>query len=136
MEIQEVKEQEITSNNVQTISSDEETNETNVKEKKREEVKYKARSFKWENTNMMLSKVGYTGLKTGITEAAGPCCSVTYQKDGNTFVFVLLNSNSMESRWEEVPILLNYAISKPQSQMMINGSKENLNPFPNKFNKC
>jgi hypothetical protein len=51
-------------------------------------------------------------------------------------VIVLLNSNSMESRWEEVPILLNYAISKPQNQMMINGSKENLNPFPNKFNKC
>jgi len=64
---------------------------------------------------MMLSKGGYTGLKTGITEAAGPCCSVTYQKDGNTFVFVLLNSNTMESRWEEVPILLNYAISKPQN---------------------
>ena len=64
---------------------------------------------------MMLTKVGYTGLKTGITEAAGPCCSVTYQKDGHTFVFVLLNSNTMESRWEEVPILLNYAISKPQN---------------------
>lgn len=85
----------------------------------------------------MLSKgPGYTGLKTGITEAAGPCCSVTYQKDGFNYVFVLLNSNSMESRWEEIPVLLNWVINKPNTnQIMVNGSKENINPFPNKFNK-
>jgi hypothetical protein len=36
------------------------------------------RVLKWENTNLMLSHPGYTGLKTGITEAAGPCLSASY----------------------------------------------------------
>ena len=31
----------------------------------------------------MLTYSGFTGLKTGITEAAGPCLSASYQKDGN-----------------------------------------------------
>ena len=30
----------------------------------------------------MLKEPGYQGLKTGITEAAGPCVSVAYNKDG------------------------------------------------------
>jgi D-alanyl-D-alanine carboxypeptidase (penicillin-binding protein 5/6) len=64
---------------------------------------------------LLLQKPGYTGLKTGITDAAGPCCSVSYQKEGYGFIFVLLNSNTMESRWEEVPILLNWVINKPQN---------------------
>jgi len=36
----------------------------------------------WENTNFLLQYAGYNGLKTGITEAAGPCLSASYQKDG------------------------------------------------------
>lgn len=55
--------------------------------------------MKWENTNHMLGQQGYIGCKTGITDAAGPCLSAAYQKDGFFFVMILLNSKSMEARW-------------------------------------
>ena len=79
--------------------------ETEVAQK----IKYEKRSYSWENTNFMLREPGYCGLKTGITEAAGPCCSVAYQKDGHSLIIILLSCESMERRWEEVPILVDWA---------------------------
>lgn len=35
-------------------------------------------------------------MKTGITDAAGPCLSVGYNKDGYQFIIVLLSCISME----------------------------------------
>lgn len=67
------------------------------------------RHFKWHNTNYLLGKKGYNGLKTGITEAAGPCLSASYSHKGHEFVVVLLNSKTMEARWEEVPQLIKWA---------------------------
>ena len=57
----------------------------------------------------MLNVPGYNGLKTGITDAAGPCLSASYQKGDFHIVVVLFNSKSMEARWEEVPLLVNWA---------------------------
>ena len=71
---------------------------------------------------MLLGKPGYNGCKTGITEAAGPCCSVTYAKDGQCFAIVLLNSISMKERWIEVPNLVEWVVSRPQ--LMIMGTNE------------
>ena len=65
---------------------------------------------------MMLKQAGYNGLKTGITEAAGPCLSASYCKDGNHFIVILLNSKSMEARWQEVPQLVQWAVSRPQNK--------------------
>ena len=73
---------------------------------------------------MLLGRSGYTGCKTGITEAAGPCCSVTYQKDGNCYAIILLNSISMKERWIEVPNLVDWVVNRPS--LMINGSNETL----------
>jgi D-alanyl-D-alanine carboxypeptidase len=70
------------------------------------------RHFLWENTNYMLRHPGYNGLKTGITEAAGPCLSASYQSiKGQWFIIILLNSRSMLARWEEVPVLVEWAQS-------------------------
>ena len=66
----------------------------------------------WENTNFMLGVPGYSGCKTGITDAAGPCLSCTFSKDGYNFVIVLLNAKSMEARWQEVPKLVEFAKHK------------------------
>ena len=55
------------------------------------------RSLFLENTNKLLKK-GFTGVKTGITDPAGPCLAVAY-KD---VVCVILKCRSMERRWEEV----------------------------------
>ena len=54
------------------------------------------RSLFLENTNKLLKK-GFTGVKTGITDPAGPCLAVAY-KD---VICVILKCRSMERRWEE-----------------------------------
>jgi D-alanyl-D-alanine carboxypeptidase len=64
------------------------------------------RQYKWENTNLMLRHSNYNGLKTGITEAAGPCLSASYKNSKDSrqwYIIILLNSKSMVARWEEVP---------------------------------
>lgn len=77
--------------------------------KKKEPGTFHNRYFKWYNTNNMLNYPGYNGLKTGITDAAGPCLSASYQKGDIHLVIVLMNSKSMEARWEEIPQLVNWA---------------------------
>ncbi len=44
----------------------------------------------FENTNKLLED-GFDGIKTGITDTAGPCLAASY-KD---FIIVVLNSKSM-----------------------------------------
>lgn len=41
---------------------------------------------------MMLRQPNYNGLKTGITEAAGPCLSASYDKNDDRFILVLFSS--------------------------------------------
>lgn len=53
----------------------------------------------WENTNKLLGN-GFCGVKTGVTDGAGPCLCVTIRKQ-NPIVIVLLNSRSMDDRWVE-----------------------------------
>jgi D-alanyl-D-alanine carboxypeptidase len=57
----------------------------------------------------MLNVPGYNGLKTGVTEAAGPCLATSYQKGDVHLVIVLLNCKTMEARWDEIPLLLEWA---------------------------
>lgn len=58
----------------------------------------------WENTNKLLWRGGYTGLKTGITQSAGPCLAASYKWELNKefYIIVVLNSRSMDHRWNEV----------------------------------
>ena len=39
--------------------------------------------YEWENTNFMLEKNGYDGVKTGVTDTAGPCLSTSYKSIRN-----------------------------------------------------
>lgn len=36
------------------------------------------REYTWKNTNKMLDQKGFLGIKTGITDTAGPCLSSYY----------------------------------------------------------
>ena len=63
----------------------------------------------------MLKSPYYYGLKTGVTEAAGPCLSAFYERDNKSFVVVLLGSKSMEARWQEVPLLVSWAVKQRSS---------------------
>lgn len=70
--------------------------------------------YKWKNTNEMLwdpSKC-YYGVKTGVTQTAGPCLSVNYKSlcGSYDFIIVLLNSKTKEARFSEIHKLVEWAI--------------------------
>jgi D-alanyl-D-alanine carboxypeptidase len=71
----------------------------------------KGHYYTWTNTNKLLEH-GYSGLKTGITPTAGPCLAASIQKDDYRLIIVVLNSKSMEHRWQEVQKLVSWAIQK------------------------
>jgi D-alanyl-D-alanine carboxypeptidase len=66
------------------------------------------RKVEWINTNVLLDK-GYCGVKTGITPAAGPCLCFCMERRKKKLMVVLLNSNTMETRWKEALKLWKYA---------------------------
>jgi D-alanyl-D-alanine carboxypeptidase len=69
--------------------------------------------YKWVNTNALLQRESNcTGIKTGVTPAAGPCLASSMKKDGYHFCIILLQSFTMESRWYEVPKLVHWASRK------------------------
>jgi len=57
------------------------------------------RYVKWENTNRLLSIDGYTGLKTGTTDAAGACLISSSQRNGRELIVVVLNSTNSDARY-------------------------------------
>ena len=62
----------------------------------------------------MLWKPHYNGLKTGITQTAGPCLIASYANDVTEeyYIIVLLNSKSMDHRWNEVHKLKAWASAR------------------------
>ena len=75
--------------------------------------KYPGHLYKWSNTNHLLKRESNcTGIKTGITWAAGPCLAASMRKDGYHFCVVLLACANPESRWYEVPKLVNWGVKK------------------------
>ncbi|KAL4462767.1 hypothetical protein ABPG72_015022 [Tetrahymena utriculariae] len=74
----------------------------------------KKRSVIFQNTNKLLSH-GYSGLKTGITNAAGPCLSAWYKDNQVNLIIILLNSSSMEQRWLDTQNLVSWVINQQQS---------------------
>lgn len=78
-----------------------------------------AHVYKWENTNKLLwdtsgryGQSAFFGVKTGTTPSAGPCLSVTYRDQGFDLIVVVLNCESHDARFVEVPILTRWAILK------------------------
>ena len=70
--------------------------------------------YTWVNTNRLLGIDGFNGVKTGITEAAGPCLSCCFEKDGNFIIAVILQCKSMDARWEEAQMLIDWAVQRKQ----------------------
>ena len=69
------------------------------------------KQFQWSNTNKLLSK-GFNGLKTGVTPAAGPCLSASFEKGNLHLIVVVLQCKTMDNRWIEVPKLTLWAINR------------------------
>ena len=72
----------------------------------------KEKEFDWVNTNRILGKGGCNGIKTGVTDTAGPCLVTNIQTKSFCFIIVLLNSKTMDARWDEVGKLKDWAIER------------------------
>jgi len=93
------------------------------------EFKSEKRLYQWQNTNKLLGHdcddgeapvkhfKGTMGCKTGVTPSAGPCFSgyfsrATILHDGtkiiDNVIVVVLNCKNMETRWKEVPRLVQW----------------------------
>jgi len=74
------------------------------------------RNLKWENTNRLLGIEGYTGLKTGTTDAAGACLVSSSQRDGRELIVVVLNASSSDARYVDARNLHAYGWRKSASR--------------------
>mmetsp|Transcript_5561 Transcript_5561/g.6293 ORF Transcript_5561/g.6293 Transcript_5561/m.6293 type:complete len:105 (-) Transcript_5561:11-325(-) len=77
-------------------------------------MEFTPKYYTWENTNKMLWRLGYNGLKTGITHTAGPCLATSYSCSvtDEHYIIVLLNSKTMDHRWNEVSKLKTWASAR------------------------
>lgn len=67
------------------------------------------RTYTWENTHKLVGSPGVTGIKTGITNSAGPCLCTAITLESKKMIIVLLNSKTMDSRWCETLKLSKWA---------------------------
>ena len=69
-------------------------------------------SFELANTNKLVNRYeGCTGLKTGFTSKAMYCLAATAERDGVSFIAVIMHGESAESRNADATALLNFAFS-------------------------
>ena len=69
-------------------------------------------AFELVNTNKLVNRYeGCTGLKTGFTSKAMYCLSATAERDGISFLAVVMHGESAESRNADAVTLLNFAFS-------------------------
>lgn len=73
------------------------------------------RSYRWENTNKLLGTSYFNGVKTGITDAAGPCLAASYDNGDVNIIIIVLNSKTMEQRWIEVPKIAEWMVKRQQN---------------------
>ena len=75
----------------------------------------KLNKYKWENSNKLLGKLpGILGCKTGITTSAGPCFAGYYEKGNTKLAIILCHSKTMDHRWEEIKILVQWYLKHKQ----------------------
>ena len=58
------------------------------------------REVVWENTNKLLRRPGFEGVKTGVTVTAGPCLATLFTVADRTFIVVLLRCNKLSRRFK------------------------------------
>jgi D-alanyl-D-alanine carboxypeptidase len=57
-------------------------------------------AFHWENTNKLLRRPGFIGIKTGITVTAGPCLASAYEFLGKTYIVIIAKCNKPSRRFK------------------------------------
>lgn len=72
----------------------------------------------WENTNRLLYR-GFSGIKTGITNKAGPCVVEQYQDERINVIIVLLNCRSMDERWCDAVKIVNWLKNEEKEKLQV-----------------
>jgi D-alanyl-D-alanine carboxypeptidase (penicillin-binding protein 5/6) len=67
------------------------------------------RNVVWRNTNKLLGIEGYSGVKTGTTNAAGACLVSWGDRDGRELIIVVLGSQSSDARYVDTRNLFRWA---------------------------
>ncbi len=67
------------------------------------------RNVLWKNTNRLLAIEGYSGVKTGTTDAAGACLVARGQRGDDSMVVVVLGSASSAARYVDARNLFRWA---------------------------
>jgi D-alanyl-D-alanine carboxypeptidase (penicillin-binding protein 5/6) len=67
------------------------------------------RNVLWKNTNKLLQMKGYTGIKTGTTDAAGACLVACGQREGSELIVVVLGSVASDARYTDARNLFRWA---------------------------
>lgn len=70
------------------------------------------REVTWENTNKLLRRPHFTGIKTGVTITAGPCLATCYEANDKIFIIVLLRTTKLSRRFKETRWILALGLSK------------------------
>lgn len=72
---------------------------------------YPYRKVRWYNTNRMLD-LGWEGVKTGVTNIAGPCFCGSIRQGQFWLIITVLGSRTMDRRWTEVEKLAKWGFMK------------------------
>jgi serine-type D-Ala-D-Ala carboxypeptidase (penicillin-binding protein 5/6) len=67
------------------------------------------RNIVWKNTNQLLQRAGYDGVKTGTTSPAGCCLVSRGERDGRRLIVVVLGATSTDSRYADTRNLYRWA---------------------------
>ncbi len=67
------------------------------------------RNIIWKNTNKLLAIDGYSGVKTGTTNAAGACLVSWGERDGREFIVVVLGATHTDARYVDARNLYRWA---------------------------
>lgn len=54
----------------------------------------------WYNTNKLLRRPGFEGVKTGVTATAGPCLASLYSANGGSWIVVVLRTAKLSRRFK------------------------------------
>ncbi len=70
------------------------------------------RTVVWKNTNQLLDVDGYTGMKTGTTNAAGACLVAMGTRDGKSRIVVVLGSSDSHARYVDAKNLFRWSLNR------------------------
>jgi serine-type D-Ala-D-Ala carboxypeptidase (penicillin-binding protein 5/6) len=73
------------------------------------------RELLWKNTNQLLEREGYLGVKTGTTGAAGACLVACGERDGREVIGVVLGATSSDARYTDMRNLYRWVWSQSAS---------------------